>query len=116
VAGLQQFYKEDGLALYICAMSLEDGQTGCRKSMVSSKRNITDFPLTYKQYNRFCVGQTLFKNEVFTDYHSSLYWNLIFFLLLDKGGQKEREHVLQASLQVFCSDVIEDCCILGTSA
>ncbi|XP_039543634.1 uncharacterized protein LOC120490257 [Pimephales promelas] len=62
VAGLQQFYKEDGLALYICAMSLEDGQTGCRKSMIKEvKKNESMF------YRRVCkfFAQTSLKTVAF---------------------------------------------------
>ncbi|XP_077069551.1 dynein axonemal assembly factor 8 [Siphateles boraxobius] len=62
VAGVQQFYKEDGLTLYICAMSLEDDQTVCRKSMIKEvKKNESMF------YRRVCkfFAQTSLKTVAF---------------------------------------------------
>ncbi|XP_073686478.1 dynein axonemal assembly factor 8 [Garra rufa] len=59
VAGLQQFYKEDGLALYICAMSLEDGRTGCKKS-----RGDSDESMFYRRVCKF-FAQTPLKTVAF---------------------------------------------------
>ncbi|XP_059415123.1 dynein axonemal assembly factor 8 [Carassius carassius] len=51
VAGLQQFYKEDGFALYICAMSLEDCRTGCRNSRMEKVES--DESMFYRRVCKF---------------------------------------------------------------
>ncbi|KAL1278533.1 hypothetical protein QQF64_025206, partial [Cirrhinus molitorella] len=61
VAGLQQFYKDDGLALYVCAMSLKYGQTSCGKSRMKVE---SDESMFYKQVCKF-FAQTPLKAVAF---------------------------------------------------
>ncbi|XP_026068002.1 uncharacterized protein LOC113049670 [Carassius auratus] len=62
VAGLQQLYKEDGFALYICAMSLEDCRTGCRNSRM--KKVQSDESMFYRRVCKF-FAQTPLKTVAF---------------------------------------------------
>ncbi|KAK7174436.1 hypothetical protein R3I93_001602 [Phoxinus phoxinus] len=92
VAGLQQFYKEDGLALYICAMSLEDGQTGCRKSMIKEvKKNESMF------YRRVCkfFAQTPLKTVAF--------WVPQLNHLLEEQAYPTHVHMPSSYLDCFIS-------------
>ncbi|KAF4115819.1 hypothetical protein G5714_003308 [Onychostoma macrolepis] len=57
VAGLQQFYKEDGLALYICATPLEDGQIGCRNSRM--RKVDSDESMFYRRVCKFFAQMPL---------------------------------------------------------
>ncbi|XP_048049656.1 dynein axonemal assembly factor 8 isoform X2 [Megalobrama amblycephala] len=89
VAGLQQFYKEDGLALYICAMSLEDD---CRKSRIGEVEKDES-----KFYRRVCkfFAQTSLKTVAF--------WVPQLNHLLEEQAYPTHVHMPSSYLDCFIS-------------
>ncbi|KAI2666071.1 Dynein axonemal assembly factor 8 [Labeo rohita] len=92
VAGLQQFYKEDGLALYICAMSLEDDRTGCRKSRM--RKVDSDKSMFYRRVCKF-FAQTPLKTVAF--------WVPQLNHLLEEQAYSTRVHLPSSYLECFIS-------------
>ncbi|XP_067276701.1 dynein axonemal assembly factor 8-like [Pseudorasbora parva] len=92
VAGLQQFYKEDGLALYICAMSLEDGQTGFRESRMGKVEK--DENMFYRRVCKF-FAQTSLKSVAF--------WVPQLNQLLEEQTYSTHVHMPSSYLDCFIS-------------
>ncbi|XP_043089942.1 dynein axonemal assembly factor 8 isoform X2 [Puntigrus tetrazona] len=92
VAGLQQFYKEDGLALYICAMPYKDSQTGCRNSRM---RKVDSYESMF--YRRVCkfFAQTSLKTVAF--------WVPQLNHLLEEQAYPTHVHLTSSCLDCFIS-------------